>query len=140
MFVMIGCVVIPRFELIAAAGDRRELLGRPVALAPTLDGPQVIGDVSGAAEAFGITAGMRLAEALGRCPGLALIPPDPQRADESWERLLARLEEIGAAVESERAGEAFFGLDGLRGIWGSPERALARARRSLAERASRLGA
>jgi len=41
---------------------------------------------------------------------------DPVEAGELTEELLRRLERIGAAVESERAGEAFFALDGLRGI------------------------
>ncbi len=128
---LLGCASVPRYALLAAAGGRRELLTRPVVLAPEAGGPQVIGDVSGPAEAFGIVAGMRVAEALGRCPGLAMIPPDPQRSEEEWERALERLEGIGAAVESQRAGEAFFGLDGLRGLWGRPERALERARRAL---------
>jgi protein ImuB len=123
MFVMVACVLVPRFGLLAAVAGRRELLSRPVALAPEPGGPQVVGEASGAAEAFGITAGMRLAEALGRCPGLALIPPDPARAEEAWEERLARIEGIGAAVESRRPGEMFFGLDGLRGLWGRPERA-----------------
>ena len=137
---LFACVLIPRFGLIAAAGGRRELLRRPVALAPGPGEPQVIGDVSGPAEAFGITPGMRLAEALARCPGLALIPPDPQRADEEWERLLARLEAMGAAVEPGLvAGEAFFGLDGLRGVLGEPRRALERVRHGLG-RSVRLGA
>src|SRR5918996_5420202 len=115
MFVVIACVLIPRFGLVAAAAGRRELLKKPVALAPEPGGPQVVGEVSGAAEAFGIVAGMRLAEALGRCPGLVLIPPDPARAEEAWEERLARIEAIGAAVESRQPGEMFFGLDGLRG-------------------------
>jgi protein ImuB len=139
MFVMVACVLVPRFGLLAAVAGRRELLSRPVALAPEPGGPQVVGEASGAAEAFGITAGMRLAEALGRCPGLALIPPDPARAEEAWEERLARIEGIGAAVESRRPGEMFFGLDGLRGLWGRPERALERARRTVG-RGARLGA
>jgi protein ImuB len=136
---MIACMLVPRFGLLAAAADRRELLSRPVALAPEPGGPQVVGEPSGAAEAFGITAGMRLAEALGRCPGLALIPPDPGRAEELWEERVVRIEGIGAAVESSRPGELFFGLDGLRGLWGRPERALERARRVVG-RGARLGA
>ena len=106
-------------------------MARPVAIAPEPGGVQVIGDASGAAEAFGVVAGMRLGEALGRCPTLALVPADPQRAEEAWEESLATLEGIGAAVESRRPGEAFFGLDGLRALWGRPERALERARRLL---------
>ena len=82
---------------------------------------------------------MRLGEALGRCPSLALVPADPQRAEEAWEDSLATLEGIGAAVESRRPGEAFFGLDGLRALWGRPERALERARRLIGQ-GVRLGA
>ncbi len=115
------------------------MLGRPVALAPALGGPQVVGAVSGAAEAFGIHEGMRLGEALARCPGLGLIAPDSERVAEAWEEALSRLEAIGAAVESERAGEAFFEVDGLRSLWGSAEGVLSRARRRLGPSA-RLGA
>ncbi|MBA3866911.1 MAG: hypothetical protein H0X42_11310, partial [Solirubrobacterales bacterium] len=37
---------------------------------------------------------------------------------EATETMVRRLEAIGAAVESERPGEAFFAVDGLRGIHG----------------------
>ncbi len=136
---MIACALIPRFELLAAVGKRRDLLSRPIALAPEAGGPQVIGAASGAAGAFGVSAGMRPAEALARCPALALLTPDSQRADEAWEQVLAQLESLGAAVESARPGEAFFELDGLRAVWGRPERVMARAR-SLLGAGSRLGA
>jgi len=136
---MIACARIPRFELRAALAGRKEMMARPVAIAPDPGGVQVIGDASGAAEAFGVLAGMRLGEALGRCPSLALVPSDPQRAEEAWERSLATLEGIGAAVESRRPGEAFFGLDGMRALWGRPERALLQARRLLGQ-GVRLGA
>lgn len=44
------------------------------------------------------------------------------------------LESIGAAVESERPGEAFFSLDGLLGLYGgSAESVLAVARRAVGE-------
>ncbi len=61
---------------------------------------------------------MALGEALARCPSLRLVAADPARVAESWEGLLVRLEGIGAAVESERPGEAFFAIDGLLGIHG----------------------
>lgn len=111
---VIGCALLPRFALVAALGERAEMLGRPVALAPQPGGPQVVGAVSGAAEAFGIHEGMRLGEALARCPGLGLVPPDSERVAETWEEALGRLEAMGAAVESARAGEAFFEVTGLR--------------------------
>jgi protein ImuB len=136
---MVACVLIPRFTLVAALGERRGMLGSPVALAPEPGGAQVIGEVSGAAEAFGLHAGMRLGEALARCPSLGLVAPDPDRAEETWEEVQRRLEGIGAAVESARPGEAFFEADALRPLWGSIEAVLRRARRALG-RSARLGA
>ena len=70
-------------------GRRRELLREALALAPEPDRAQVVGEVSGAAQALGIHAGMRVGEALARCPGLRLIPPDPERAARAWEAVLA---------------------------------------------------
>ncbi len=128
---MIVCALIPRLMLTSALGDRRELLGRPVALAPEPGGPQVIGEPSGAAEAFGVRAGMRLGEALSRCPALTLVAPDPVRAEAVWEHSLRALESIGARVEPSHPGEAFFAAAALRGLYGEVEQVLARARRAL---------
>jgi len=136
---MIACALISRLSLRSALSERRELLGEPVALAPEPGGPQVIGEASGAAEAFGVRTGMRLGEALSRCPALALVPADPLRAEALWESSLRRLERIGAAVEPSRPGEAFFATEPLRGLYGGPEAVLARARRAL-EAPARLGA
>ncbi len=135
----VACALIPRLSLTSALGDRRELLGRPVALAPEPGGPQVIGETSGAAEAFGLRAGMRLAEALSRCPALILAPADPVRADAAWEECLVRLERLGAAVEPARPGEAYFATEPLRGLHGRAESVLMRARRAIGSPA-RLGA
>jgi protein ImuB len=128
---MIACVLIPRHSLTSALGNRREMIGRPLALSPEPGGPQVIGEVSGAAETFGVRAGMRLAEALGRCPALVLVAPDPVRAEAHWEGMMRRLEGLGAAIEPGRPGEAFFTVEQLRALYGSPEMILAKARRAL---------
>jgi protein ImuB len=116
---MIVCVLLPRFELSVAVRDRSELLRAPVALAPEPGGVQQVGEVSSAAGAFGIHAGMRLGEALARCPRLTLVPPDPAGVADAWERLLERLEGIGAAVESERPGVACFDARGLLRLYGT---------------------
>lgn len=129
---MIVCVLVPRFALTVAAGGRRSLLREPAALAPEPGGTQAVGEVSLAAEAHGVRAGMRLGEALARCPRLALVPPDPAGAADAWERVLARLEGIGAAVESPEAGRACFEARGLRRLHGgSPDAVLAAARRAV---------
>jgi protein ImuB len=130
-FVVIVCVLIPRFALTTAVGDRGELLRTPVALAPEPGGAQQVGEVSLAAEAFGIRPGMRLGEALARCPTLSLVPPDPAGVADVWERLLVRLESVGAAVEPERPGLACFDARGLVGLHGGVEGVLAAVRSAL---------
>ena len=72
---MIVCVLLDRFELTVAAGGRAGLLGEPAALAPEPGRELFVGEVSQAAEAFGIHAGMRMGEALARCTRLTLVPP-----------------------------------------------------------------
>ena len=125
------CVLLPRFQLTIAAGDRQELLQTPTALAPDPGGVQVVGEVSLPAEAFGVHPGMRLGEALARCPRLTLVPPDPAGVADRWERLLVRLESVGAAVEPERAGLACFDARGLERLYGGIEGVLTATRRAL---------
>src|SRR4051794_17839733 len=124
----VTCALIPRFRLIAATSGNRETLARPAALAPEPGAAQLIGEVSEPAERFGLRAGMRIGEALSRCPELALVPPDLERAERSWEEALRRLEGIGAQVESGRAGEAFFEAGGLGRVWGGVEGVLKQGR------------
>jgi protein ImuB len=132
VFDMVVCVLYPRFELLAALGDRRALLSEPAALAPEAGREQVVGEVSAPAEAFGVVRGMRLGEAMSRCPALRLVPPDPEGVRSLWNAVLDRLEGIGAAVESDRAGAAFFDAGGLHGIHGGDlAGVLAAARRAL---------
>ncbi len=131
MFDMIACVLIPRFALTTAIGARRELLQAPTALAPEPGGTQQVGEVSLAAEAFGIHPGMRLGEALARCPRLTLVAPDPAGVADDWERVLVRLESMGAAVEPERPGLVCFDARGLLRLYGGIEGVLSAARRAL---------
>jgi protein ImuB len=128
---MIVCVLLPRFQLTVATGDRSELLQTPAALAPEPGGIQCVREVSLAAEAFGVHPGMRLGEALARCPRLTLVPPDPAGVADAWERLLVRLESIGASVEPERPGLVCFEARGMLRLHGGIEGVLATARRAM---------
>ncbi len=126
---LIVCVQIPRFELAVAAGGRETLASGPVALAPEAGREQLIGQASAAAEAYGVRAGLRLGEALARCPTLRLVPPDPAGVADEWERRVGLLEGIGAAVAPGRPGMAWFDAQGLRTLHGgSLEGVLAAAR------------
>jgi protein ImuB len=110
---VIVCVLLDRFELAVAVGGRAGLLGEPAALAPEPGRELFVGAVSQAAEAFGVHAGMRMGEALARCPRLTLVPPDPVGVADAWESAVLRLESLGAEVESLRPGEACFDARGL---------------------------
>ncbi|MBV9311352.1 MAG: hypothetical protein JOZ73_10995, partial [Solirubrobacterales bacterium] len=127
----IACALIPRFQLNVATSERSELLSEAVAVAPEPGGVQQVGEVSLRAEAFGVHPGMQLGEALARCPRLKLMPPDPAGVADQWERLLVRLESIGAEVEPERPGLACFDASGLLRLYGGGEGVLAAAKRAL---------
>jgi protein ImuB len=136
----IVCVLLPRFELAIAAGGRETLLRGPAALAPEPGREQFVGEVSHAAEAFGIHPGMRLGEALARCPRLTLVPPDPVGVADGWERVVSALEAIGASVEADRPGLACFEARGLRRLHGGTLDGIVAAVRGALRRPARIGA
>ena len=143
---MIVCVHLPRFELVVAAGGPDALSGRALALAPPAGREYPVrgrglrlGEVSGAAEACGVRAGMALGEGLARCPDLVLVPPNPLAVAETWEQVVQALEGIGAELEIARPGLAYFDGRGLRGLYGGLEGVLGAARRAIG-RPAHLGA
>ena len=74
----------------------------------------------------------------GPRPGRADLP-DPVAVAEATEAMVRALEGLGAAVESEQPGEAFFAVDGLRGLYGGDSvGVLATAQRAAGE-AWRIG-
>src|SRR5436305_15160608 len=131
MLGVVVCALFPRFQLTVAAGERSDLLQVPCALAPEPGGVRMVGEVSLAAEAFGGHPGMRLGEALARCPRLTLIPPDPAGVADAWERLLVRPASVGASIEPERPGLVCFEAQGLRRLYGGIDGVLRAARRGL---------
>ncbi|MDQ4019297.1 MAG: hypothetical protein M3188_05605 [Actinomycetota bacterium] len=124
---MIGCLMIPVFPLRAALGNRLEIRDRPAALAPEAGEQPLVGPCTAAAEAAGVSAGMRLSEALATCPRLVLVEQDQAGVEEEWERVLRRLEDAGFAVESAEPGCAYFETAGLERLAGGLDAALKRA-------------
>ena len=124
---MIGCIVIPGFELRAALRARPGLTLVPAALAPAPGSEPLLGPVTAAAEAAGVRPGMRMGEALATCPELVLVDEDPAAAEHEWERALQRLEDAGFAPESAALGCAYFETRGVERLYGGLEPALRRA-------------
>ena len=128
----IACLAIPHFDLVAACRADRALLSRPIVTVARATGGSTVQEVSAAGEREGVERGMRLARALALCPALRIATADPVGAEELWEQVVSALEGIGAEVESNRAGEAFFEVDPLRQIFGGRrEEVVAAARRAV---------
>src|SRR5438477_1331740 len=128
---MIACIVIPGFELRAALRERPRLQLEPAALAPEPGAEPLLGPVTAAAEAAGVEPGMRLGEALATCPSLQLVDPDPAAAEEAWEGIVRRLEDVGFAVDPAAPGCAYFETSGVERLYGGLEPALKRALRAV---------
>ncbi len=128
---MIVAVHVPRLPLLVALLRARRPLDATVALGPAPGAPQVVGLCTPAAEAQGVTPGLRVGEALARCPDLDLVVADPEAAADASERMLERLEGLGFAVEPVGMGEAAFDARGTLRMHGGPEGVLRRVRAAL---------
>src|SRR3954454_2514791 len=124
---MIACLSIPGFELRAALRERPRLALVPAALAPEPRTEALIGPVTAVAEKAGVKHGVRLGEALGTCPSLQLVDPDPAAAEEAWEGIVRALEDAGFAVDSVAPGCAYVETRGVERLYGGLEPALKRA-------------
>ena len=110
---MIVTAHIPLLPLRIAVIEARVAWDDPVALGPPPGDAQVIGDCTPAAWSCGVRPGLRVGEALARCPGLDLVPPQPDAARAAGERVTVRLEDMGAAVQPNADGTWAFAADGL---------------------------
>jgi len=128
---MIVAITLPRFPLLVAMLANGIALDTPAALAPAPGAAQLVGMCTRTADIHGVRPGLRVGEAIARCPDLVLIPPDPDAVAEAHERVLIRLEALGAAVESDASGFACFQDTGLVRLHAGRENMLRRVRAAL---------
>ncbi|MDP3910333.1 MAG: hypothetical protein Q8Q14_08060, partial [Gemmatimonadales bacterium] len=116
-----ACVWIPLFPLRCEEARQDGLVAGPTALlAP--DTTRKLWQVSPLARHWGVRPGMTVSQAIGLCPSLRLVEPDPVHYDERFAYLLAALSEISPVIEPGELGLAYVGTDGLEGIYGKPEK------------------
>ena len=136
-----ACVWIPLFPLRCEEARHEGLVGFPTALlAP--DTTRKLWQVSSQARHTGVKPGMTVSQAIGICPTLRLIEPDPVHYDEQFASLLSALTEVSPVVEAGELGLVYVGVDGLQGIYGSAEKivqALRQAVRPSDRQTVRLG-
>ena len=128
---MIVAVHVPRLPLLVALLQARRPLDALVALGPPPGAPQVVGLCTPAAAAQGVRPGLRIGEALARCPGLDLVVADPDAAAEAFERTLERLEAAGFAVEPIDVDGAAFDARGTLRLHGGLDGVMRRVRAAL---------
>jgi protein ImuB len=128
---VIACILIDGFELRAALLGRPALMLRPAALSPVAGEEPLLGPVTAVAEAAGVRSGMRMGEALATCPALVLVDRDPARAEQEWEALLRRLEDVGLSIEPSERGTVYFDTRGVERLYGGPDRVLAKALKAV---------
>lgn len=115
-----ACVWIPLFPLRCEEARHEGLAAYPTALlAP--DTTRKLWQVASHARHAGVKPGMTVSQAIGLCPTLRLIEPDPAHYDEQFAALLSALGEVSPVVEQSELGLAYVGVDGLEGIFGSPQ-------------------
>ncbi|MGH7699679.1 MAG: DNA polymerase Y family protein, partial [Gemmatimonadales bacterium] len=132
------CVWIPLFALRCEEERRPELARHPTALlAP--DEAKRLWQVSPLARRVGVRPGMTVSRAIGLCPALTLLEPDPVHYDEEFSRLLLDLQDVSPVVEPVELGRAFVGVDGLEGLYGGPERVMEAIQCGTPHSAFRLG-
>jgi DNA polymerase-4/protein ImuB len=116
-----ACVWIPLFPLRCEEARHDGLSAYPTALlAP--DTTRKLWQVSSLARHAGVKPGMTVSQAIGLCPTLRLIEPDPVHYDERFSQLLATLSDLSPVVEPGELGLAYVGTDGLEGIFGGVEK------------------
>src|SRR5439155_22157166 len=127
-----ACVWIPLFPLRCEEARHEGLSAYPTALlASPPDTTRKLWQVSSLARHAGVKPGMTVSQAIGLCPTLRLIEPDPVHYDERFARLLAALNEISPVIEPGELGLVYVGTDGLEGIFGSPGKIIEAIRRTV---------
>ncbi len=126
------CLWLPTFELRLELVRSPELDATSVALlAPAEGSRQRIWQVSENAHQAGVRAGQTVSRAVGLCPSLTLLEPDPTHYDAAHEEMVEALAALTPVVEPAGRGRVFLGMDGLNRLYGSPENQVRRGLRTL---------
>lgn len=118
---MVICLWLPAFELRIERIRAPELSGSPLALLASAGSERrEISQACERAASAGVRAGMRVSQAVGLCPSLNVIEPDPALYESTRESLLHELQAWSPVVEPAGRERFFVGTNGLERLYGSP--------------------
>jgi len=128
------CVDVPAFPVAVARVVEPGLRGRPVIVAPEGSARALVVAASDEAVQEGVRAGMSIAQAVRRCPGVVLRPPDEILCRRATAAVLGLLGGYSPLVEPSSPGRTFLDLTGTGRLFGHAPDAAARIRREVADR------
>lgn len=85
------------------------------------------------AKKYGVRTGESIPEALRKCPGLVIVPPNYELYEKTSKAFMELLKEYTPVVEQYSVDEAFADMTGTGKLWGSPEKTAGRMRRRISE-------
>lgn len=83
------------------------------------------------AKDYGICTGESIMEALQKCPGLKLVPPNYSLYERCSAAFMEILRMYSPDVEQYSIDEAYVDMTGTQGLWGEPEEAADRIRKHI---------
>jgi DNA polymerase-4 len=131
---------IPAFSIAVERVCRPGLRDRPVAMAPPRSERALIFSASPEARKERIFKGMPLAEALKRCPGLLVLPPNPELTEKACQDLGRVVARYTPLWEPSRPGHIYLDLTGTERLWGKARDAAHRFRGEIETRLCLSGA
>lgn len=134
MFRNIIHIHIPAFPIALARVERPALKGRPVAVVPHRSVRAPILFASSEARRESVFRGIPLAQAMHRCPGLTVLPPDSALMEKA-ERELSKIVSFYTPLwEPSRPGHIYLDLSGTERLWGRAKDTALRLRREIRNR------
>ena len=119
----VACLLVTHLPVKAERQRYPALRGRPMVIAVRTGLTHVV--FSSSPEAHGVEAGMRLGEALARCPGAAVLPADEEYYEDVFGRMADRLEARCPAMERGELGCLYACYDDLTTVYGGEARLIA---------------
>ncbi len=124
---------IPAFPIEVVRGQDPSLKGRPVVMAPLHSERAGIISVSPEARKEGIFKGMSLKRAIEICPGLRIIPPNPELTRRAFCSITQVAGRYTPLWEPSKPGHIFMDVTGTERLWGGPRDTAWKVRAEIAK-------
>ena len=122
---------IAALPIAVARVSQAPLRERPVAVAPLQSDRPVVLSVSSEARREGVFKGMPLLKAMRRCPGLKVLPPDPEALEKACGHLAQTAARYTPLWEPSRPGHLYLDLTGAERLWGPAHDAARRFQKEI---------